>query len=60
MRRKGLGVIVNNLALVAVSAAFVVPAILAYEGIKLLTKEKEHSNVSNLVEDKEISLKQFP
>lgn len=60
MRRKGLGGIVNNLALVAVSAAFVVPAILAYEGIKLLTKEKEDSNVSNLDEDKEISLKQFP
>ena len=60
MRRKGLGGIVNNLALVAVSAAFVVPAVLAYEGIKLLTKEKEDSNVSNLDEDKEISLKQFP
>lgn len=60
MRRKGLEGIVNNLALVAVSAAFVVPAILAYEGIKLLTKEKEDSNVSNLDEDKEISLKQFP
>ena len=60
MRRNGFGGIVNNLALVAVSAAFVVPAVLAYEGIKLLTKEKEDSNVSNLDEDKEISLKQFP
>ena len=40
MRKKGLGGIVNNLAIIAISAAFVVPAVLAYEGIKLLTKDK--------------------
>lgn len=41
MKRRGIGSIATNLAIMAATAAFALPAILVIEGIKLLSKEDE-------------------
>ncbi len=41
MKRRGLGSLATNLVIMAATAAFVLPAVLILEGIKLLSEENE-------------------